>query len=90
MATHLVSDRSDRSVLAAAEDVDRKRRMLSAKLLGKHTHTTSDGRAAHIYERDGTFLARLRFDGRQIAETLGEEDDAVRSFFCLVEIEAHM
>ncbi len=52
------------------------RRMVSSTLLGRHTHTTSSGGAAHIWQRGGTYLARGHHDGKAFGVTLGDDEDA--------------
>lgn len=48
-----------------------KRRMVRSELAGRHTHKTQIGVDVHIYERDGQFLARGRWNGSAFGETLG-------------------
>ncbi len=50
------------------------RRMVASKLLGRHTHTTLTGRAVHIWERCGTYLARGRLNGQVFGVTLSKDE----------------
>lgn len=53
------------------------RRMVRAKLSGQHEHVTGNGQAVQIWKRGGRFLARARWQNKQIGVTLGaDEQDA--------------
>jgi len=47
--------------------------MIRSELLGQHEHVTRDGQRVQIWFRDGKYLARARYSGRQIGETLGTD-----------------
>lgn len=49
-----------------------KRQMVKTTLLGQHSHTTAAGINVHCWERNGSYLARGRFEGRQFGETIGK------------------
>jgi integrase len=49
------------------------RRMVSATLMGSHTHTTLTGVEVHVWIRRNTYLARGRVEGRSFGETLGSD-----------------
>ena len=49
----------------------RDRRMIAVKLMGGHSHQCRTGKSVHIWQRDGTFLARGSYEGRRFGETLG-------------------
>lgn len=51
-----------------------KRRMVKATLLGHHTHSSTAGINVHCWQRDGRYLARGRFEGRQFGETIGKTE----------------
>jgi len=49
------------------------RQMVKAELAGRHTHSAEDGTKVHIYERDGRFIARGRFQNKPFGQTLGSD-----------------
>jgi hypothetical protein len=65
------------------------RRMVSAELLGCHSHETTDGRKVHIWSRDGKYLARGRYNRKAFGRDLGADPkEAVASLRrLLVELE---
>jgi integrase len=50
--------------------------MLRAELLGRHSFATPRGKAVHIWIRDGQYLARGRWEGRQFGKALGSDTRA--------------
>lgn len=50
------------------------RRMVSAELLGRHSHETVDGQKVHVWVRNGRYLARGRHAGRAFGQDLGADD----------------
>ena len=65
------------------------RRMVRAELMGSRTHRTMNGVSIHVYQRDGKFLARGRYNKQAFGETLGanEERAVSRLRHILTEIE---
>jgi len=55
------------------------RRMERAVLMGSHTHRTTNGVSVHIYQRDGKFLARGRYNKQAFGETLGSDEEKATS-----------
>jgi hypothetical protein len=51
-----------------------QRSMVSATLMGNHTHRTISGVEVHVWQRGGKYLIRGRLDGRPFGETLGDDD----------------
>jgi len=49
------------------------RRMVRAELLGNHSHVTPSGAAVHIWEREGSYIARGRVNRSSFGETLGRD-----------------
>jgi hypothetical protein len=50
-----------------------RRRMVSAELVGQHTHETVDGKRVHIWTRAGRYLARGRHQGHAFGRDLGAD-----------------
>lgn len=50
-----------------------ERRMVSAELMGDHSHTTVIGAEVHVWKRGSKYLVRGRMDGRPFGETLGDD-----------------
>jgi hypothetical protein len=67
----------------------RDRRMVRTELSGQHSHLTEGGVEVHIWTRDGSYLARGRYEGKQFGETLGTDptNAAHRLRHLLVEID---
>ncbi len=51
------------------------RRMRRAELQGRHSYATETGVVVHIYERDGSYLARGSLGGRRFGEDLGPDPE---------------
>lgn len=66
----LPGDQPDGTALGA-EPV---RKMRCAVLMGAHLHHTTCGINVHIWERDGKFLARGRYQGKPFGRTLGADE----------------
>jgi integrase len=47
------------------------RRMVRTTLMGSHVHQTATGQTVHVWQRDGKYLARGRWQGHSFGETLG-------------------
>ena len=47
--------------------------MTKALLLGLHTHPTRQGLHVHIWQRNGTYIARGRYGGRAFGKSLGAD-----------------
>ena len=48
-----------------------QRRIVRTEFSGRHTHQTVDGLKVHVWNRDGTYLARGRHQGKAFGQTLG-------------------
>lgn len=49
------------------------RRMVRADLLGDHSHQTTCGVQVHVWQRNGKYLARGRYQGKRYGEDLGSD-----------------
>ncbi|QGQ25601.1 phage integrase family protein [Gimesia benthica] len=67
------------SLETARKSPSKSRKMVRSKLMGDHTHETRVGVNVHIYERDGKYLARGRFERRPFGETLGTDPQEAKS-----------
>jgi hypothetical protein len=50
-----------------------QRKMVSAELMGAHSHRASNGVEVHVWRRNDRFVARGRLEGRPFGETLGDD-----------------
>lgn len=50
-----------------------KRKMEKAELMGSHSHATMAEVTVHIFQRDGKYIARGRYQKRAFGETLGAD-----------------
>jgi integrase len=69
----------DDSLKTVRKSPSKSRKMVRSELMGDHTHETSVGVNVHIYERDGKYLARGRFERRPFGETLGTDLQEAKS-----------
>tara|TARA_R110002167_G_scaffold300654_2_gene504923 strand:- start:528 stop:2096 length:1569 start_codon:yes stop_codon:yes gene_type:complete len=69
----------DVSPESAPKTSSKSREMVRSELMGDHTHKTSVGISVHIYERDGKYMARGRFERRPFGETLGADPQEAKS-----------
>jgi hypothetical protein len=49
------------------------RHMARASLMGRHSHSTRNGAVAHVWTRQGKYLARGSYEGHRFGETLGSD-----------------
>jgi len=59
-----------------------RRQMVRADLLGKHTHTTTNGASINIWRRDCTYIARGYYEGRAYGHSLGREVATAEAELC--------
>lgn len=50
------------------------RKMVLSELLGYHSHQSTSGTHVHVYRREGSYLARGRYEGRPFGKTLGKTE----------------
>src|SRR5579871_1259054 len=54
----------------------RNRLMTRSQLMGAHSHRAENGTWVHVYQRDGKFLVRGRFENHQFGKELGHDPAA--------------
>lgn len=73
---------SEDSVSPEAKTLKRRtdtRKMTKAELLGGHSHKTSNGTIVNIYQREGKFIARGRYQGKAFGLQLGSDETQAKS-----------
>lgn len=69
----------DSSIESTQKSPSNSRKMVPVELMGSHTHETGVRINVHIYQRDGKYLARGRYERRPFGETLGADPQEAKS-----------